>query len=362
MVVHERSRRRRDGLRRPTGGPPGRREPRRTSGIRAGRAAGSRPRSPSRCPRREPASIAASIGEVQLGSPVERLRAPVERTHEPAGLGAQQAGNLADQRQVGLEVVPVEGAGVIGLAVQDHKFDRHDAEPIAAGPGLRRQWVVTPALPGRQRVGHGHVTWQTGSMSATPLADRAVPAIGTLPEPCVLLKLGEIVLKGGNRQQFERMLQANIRRALARARHAVRLWQRDGVIVLRVADDAGRAGRRRAAADRIAERARDIMGIARVCRAVRVAKDPEAAVDGGGRADGWARQGSFAVRARRRDKRFPMTSAELAIADRRPGPAGVRLPGQPEAPGHGPVRRGRPARGVRLHRGLRPGRAGCRSG
>ena len=33
-------------------------------------------------------------------------------------------------------------------------------------------------------------------------------------EPCVLLKLGEIVLKGRNRQQFERILHGNIRAAL----------------------------------------------------------------------------------------------------------------------------------------------------
>jgi tRNA uracil 4-sulfurtransferase len=148
-------------------------------------------------------------------------------------------------------------------------------------------------------------------MPVTPLADRAVPAVGTLPEPCVLLKLGEIVLKGGNRQQFERMLQSNIRRALGELGTPVRLWQRDGVIVIRVADDA--AGPAAAsAADRIAERARDIMGVARVCRAVRVAKDPDVTVTAAVALMA-GKQGSFAVRARRRDKRFPMTSAELAI-------------------------------------------------
>ena len=33
-------------------------------------------------------------------------------------------------------------------------------------------------------------------------------------EPCVLLKQGEIFLKGRNRQQFERMLHANLRAAV----------------------------------------------------------------------------------------------------------------------------------------------------
>jgi len=148
-------------------------------------------------------------------------------------------------------------------------------------------------------------------MPVTPLADRAVPAVGTLPEPCVLLKLGEVVLKGGNRQQFERMLQSNIRRALRELDTPVRLWQRDGVIVIRVADDASGPAAA-SAADKIAGRARDIMGIARVCRAVRVAKDPEVTV-AAAVALMAGKQGSFAVRARRRDKRFPVTSAELAI-------------------------------------------------
>ena len=93
--------------------------------------------------------------------------------------------------------------------------------------------------------------WQTGMMSALPLSDQVTPAPGAaLREPCVLLKLGEIVLKGRNRQQFERLLHDNIRRAVrdlglrgadlaARGRH-------------RAADRGARArgpGRRDAAVD-----------------------------------------------------------------------------------------------------------------
>jgi thiamine biosynthesis protein ThiI len=54
-----------------------------------------------------------------------------------------------------------------------------------------------------------------------------------------------------------------------------------------------------------------VMGIARVCRAVRVAKDPEAAIAAAVELTA-GRAGSFAVRARRRDKRFAVTSAQLA--------------------------------------------------
>jgi tRNA uracil 4-sulfurtransferase len=155
--------------------------------------------------------------------------------------------------------------------------------------------------------------WQTRGMSGTPLAapaGLAAPATPRLGEPCVLLKLGEIVLKGANRQQFERLLNANIRRAMEDTGVSVRIWHRYGVILLRAA--GGGDAEVAAAADKIAERARDIMGVARVCRAVRVAKEPAAAIEAAVALMA-GKSGSFAVRARRRDKRFPLTSAELAV-------------------------------------------------
>ena len=145
------------------------------------------------------------------------------------------------------------------------------------------------------------------------MTGRVPPDVSTGYEPCVLLKVGEIVLKGGNRQYFERLLQANLRRALRDLDTPVRLWNRNGLIVLRLAAEHGHAAgpAAEAAMDTIAERVRDVMGIARVCRAVRVPKDAElAAATAVALAAG--RAGSFAVRARRRDKRFPVTSAELA--------------------------------------------------
>jgi tRNA uracil 4-sulfurtransferase len=149
-------------------------------------------------------------------------------------------------------------------------------------------------------------------MSVLPAAEPArLPETGPR-EPCVLLKLGEIVLKGRNRQQFERLLHENIRRAVRGLGIAIRVWQREGVIVLRVA--GGEAGEFAAetAADLVAERMSQVMGVARVCRAIRVAKEPEAAVEAAV-ALAAGREGSFAVRARRRDKRFPVTSAQLAV-------------------------------------------------
>jgi thiamine biosynthesis protein ThiI len=153
-------------------------------------------------------------------------------------------------------------------------------------------------------------------MSVTSLAAPAgqgAPARPGPHEPCVLLKLGEIVLKGGNRRQFEQLLQENIRQAMNDASLAVRVWQRYGVIMLRAPEDtAASAAEADAVADKIAERARDLMGVAKVCRAIRVAKEPGAAIEAAVALLA-GKTGSFAVRARRRDKRFPLTSAELAI-------------------------------------------------
>jgi thiamine biosynthesis protein ThiI len=135
----------------------------------------------------------------------------------------------------------------------------------------------------------------------------------TQTEPCVLLKLGEIVLKGRNRQQFDHILQGNIRTAIRDTGIPIELRQRDGVILLRVADGAQRGAAGWAeAAEQIAERVRDVPGIARVCRPARVPKTADAAV-----ATAIAltseKSGAFAVRARRRDKRFALNSSELAI-------------------------------------------------
>ncbi|MFZ0163196.1 MAG: tRNA uracil 4-sulfurtransferase ThiI [Trebonia sp.] len=131
-------------------------------------------------------------------------------------------------------------------------------------------------------------------------------------EPCVLLKLGEVVLKGRNRHQFERLLQLNIRAAARDTGPPVELLPREGVVVLLVAPQERTAAEHAAAVDRVAERVSDVPGIVRVCRAVRVAKTPEAAVAAAIELTSPA-SGAFAVRARRRDKRFPVTSSELAV-------------------------------------------------
>jgi thiamine biosynthesis protein ThiI len=123
----------------------------------------------------------------------------------------------------------------------------------------------------------------------------------------VLLKLGEIFLKGQNRPQFERILHVNIRAALRDTGVPVELVVREGVIVLRVAPAHDTAS-----VDRVAARVADVPGIIRICRALRVDKTPEAATAAAVALTGPG-SGAFAVRSRRRDKRFPLTSEQLNV-------------------------------------------------
>jgi tRNA uracil 4-sulfurtransferase len=179
----------------------------------------------------------------------------------------------------------------------------------------------------------GPVGWQTRGVPQIPPRNPTEPTEPTEPmeptqptlgppvapeppgEPCVLLKLGEIVLKGRNRQQFEHILHGNIRAAARDTGVPVEIRQREGVVLLRIAeqdsDQRGGADRTQAAGT-IAARMRDVPGIVTVCQPLRVAKTPEAVVSA---AVALTRDkpGTFAVRARRRDKRFPVTSTELAV-------------------------------------------------
>ncbi|GAA1985759.1 tRNA 4-thiouridine(8) synthase ThiI [Nocardiopsis rhodophaea] len=151
------------------------------------------------------------------------------------------------------------------------------------------------------------VTSDSAAIDAREGVDATVPTQSGsgVGELCVLMKLGEIVLKGSNRRLFERRLHNNIRSA-ARGLGELKVTQRGaGVIIIRMpgADDAR--------VRELAERMSDVMGIVWVHLVRRVAKNLDTVVDLAVRsmAD---RTGSFAVKARRRDKRFPMTSSELA--------------------------------------------------
>jgi len=123
----------------------------------------------------------------------------------------------------------------------------------------------------------------------------------------ILVRYGELSLKGGNRPEFERALVANIESALARLAR-VRIERRSGRLVV--------FPERRHL--QVARRLQDVFGIASVSPARAVEPTLEAIV-GAARAaldealDGLAPDRTVTVRVRtsRADKRFPMTSAEI---------------------------------------------------
>src|SRR3984885_9296862 len=139
------------------------------------------------------------------------------------------------------------------LPARGHRRHRH----ANAGP-VRRRYAA--------RASAGPQSWQTGGMSMTDPVTAPEATNRTVGEPCVLLKLGEIFLKGKNRQQFVRMQQANVRAAVRSTGVPVELTVREGVLVLRVAHGEGQAAERMPTAghaeamDRVAARVADVPG------------------------------------------------------------------------------------------------------
>ena len=120
-------------------------------------------------------------------------------------------------------------------------------------------------------------------------------------QPCVLLKFGEIVLKGRNRAVFYARLRKNLLRQ-ARDLGRVELRQRGGVLALVPANGS----------EALLERARDLLGVTLVHPAMIVERTPPAACEAAVELLRGKPGATFAVRARRRDKAFPLTSHELA--------------------------------------------------
>jgi thiamine biosynthesis protein ThiI len=120
-------------------------------------------------------------------------------------------------------------------------------------------------------------------------------------EPCVVLKFGEMALKGRNRWRFTQKLRGNIRELMADL-GPVDIHQRAGVLAIESPEDP----------QLLLERARDVIGISVVCPAYRLEKTEHAAVSAGVELLRNRPGKTFAVRARRRDKRFPLRSNELA--------------------------------------------------
>ena len=122
----------------------------------------------------------------------------------------------------------------------------------------------------------------------------------------ILLKLGEIVLKGLNRKSFEQKLMANVRRRLA-AIGKFRVYCLQSTVYVEAAEDG-------ADMDAAFEALQKVFGIVKLSRAAACEKDKDAiaklAIDY--LREDMLRAKSFKVESKRSDKSFPMTSVELS--------------------------------------------------
>ena len=132
--------------------------------------------------------------------------------------------------------------------------------------------------------------------------------VSPAPQEIFLLKLGEVVLKGLNRQSFEDKLLANVRRRLKNCgsfqcslrQSTIYVEPQSGACDLEAAWTA----------------CRQVFGIASVARAVPCEKTVPAIVEAARTylADAFAAAKSFKVESRRADKTYPMNSIQLSQA------------------------------------------------
>ena len=124
----------------------------------------------------------------------------------------------------------------------------------------------------------------------------------------LLLKLGEVVLKGQNRRSFEDRLVTNVRRRLKKC-GSFQVYVRQSTIYAEPVNE----GCDMEAAYRAA---RQVFGVVSVARAVPCEKTVPAIVETARTylADAFAQAGSFKVESKRADKNYPMNSIQVSQA------------------------------------------------
>ena len=118
---------------------------------------------------------------------------------------------------------------------------------------------------------------------------------------CVLLKFGELALKGRNRPLFVGALERNLRRLTADL-GPLEIRHRGGVFI--VSADVPQAA--------LVERCLALPGVSVVQPGLRCERDPAAAADAAVALLRGRPGRTFAIRTTRRDKRFPLRSIELS--------------------------------------------------
>lgn len=127
-------------------------------------------------------------------------------------------------------------------------------------------------------------------------------------EEILLLKMGEVVLKGLNRRAFEDRLVSNVSRRLRRC-GSFQTTQRQSTIYVEPQGDACDMDAAYAAAQQV-------FGVVRVARSAACPKDPDAVADLAAAylADDFRKARSFKVETKRADKSYPLTSIQVSQA------------------------------------------------
>jgi tRNA uracil 4-sulfurtransferase len=120
-------------------------------------------------------------------------------------------------------------------------------------------------------------------------------------ERCVLLKFGELALKGRNRPAFVAVLERNLRR-MARDLGPLEIRRRGGVFIVTGGEPQ----------ETLVDRCLALPGVSVVQPGLRCERDPAAGADAAVALLRGRPGRTFAVRARRRDKRYPLRSLELS--------------------------------------------------
>jgi thiamine biosynthesis protein ThiI len=143
------------------------------------------------------------------------------------------------------------------------------------------------------------MTASVSEIAAARLHRASIPARGT---PCALLMFGELALKGRRRSSFAAVLEHNLSRAMRRA-GGVELHRRGSSFVV-VPSPEGLAS--------TLEVALELPGLSVVQPALRVGPEVGRAAEAAVALLQELPPGSFAVRARRREKSFPVRSMDIA--------------------------------------------------
>ena len=148
----------------------------------------------------------------------------------------------------------------------------------------------------------------------------------------LLLKLGEVVLKGLNRRSFEDKLVSNVRRRMKPCGSFQIYIRQSTIYVEPQTEDCDMEAAFKAA--------RQVFGIVTVARAVPCAKEMDAIVETAKTylADEFAKARTFKVESRRADKQFPMNSIQIS----------QYVGGEPSVPGAGGLPIGMGGRAVSL--------------